>query len=508
MTTSEEIMACFKQAVGNVAERIRQFAIVPGVGFTRTRLLSPATVLEKQVAMAAKSSKNELLELFCAEDRPSRQGWQERLDQMNDSAFKALLDEYNELYHALASSKTFSILDEYNLLAVDGSSFRYPSDARYSDETYLTHNGSSKGTYSVHLVALYNLVSDLYEDGVIQSAHEKNEFKGLCDMIDRAPKGKDPDKPRVYIADRGFCSYNDIAHVLEAQQFFLSRSKDIESKGILKNLNLPQEGTFDKTVEIELIRSHSKKVKTTRDNVRYIGKNVAFDFLASGSLDTYILSFRVVRIRLESGEYETLLTNLPRDVFGPDDLERLYNVRWGEETSFRELKYTLGTIEFHSKKPNRIRQEIWANMIRYNLSASMMHAAAEQEVDQRYIDMMEDDPSESSQRAIIDTETAATGIPDRIKLVMSSWRPRKYAYTINFSTAVSDTTRCLKGQITPREVEADIRKELIPLRPAEAFLVYRQLTFGNLAFSLTGLLDRTVRYRRTSCPQVHQQGLR
>ena len=43
-------------------------------------------------------------------------------------------------------------------------------------------------------------------------------------------------------------------------------------------------------------------------------------------------------------------------------------MRWGIEISFRELKYHVGLIAFHSKKKDCIIQEIYARLIMYNFS--------------------------------------------------------------------------------------------------------------------------------------------
>ena len=43
-------------------------------------------------------------------------------------------------------------------------------------------------------------------------------------------------------------------------------------------------------------------------------------------------------------------------------------MRWGIETSFRELKYHVGLIAFYSKKKDCIIQEIYARLIMYNFS--------------------------------------------------------------------------------------------------------------------------------------------
>ena len=64
--------------------------------------------------------------------------------------------------------------------------------------------------------------------------------------------------------------------------------------------------------------------------------------------------------------FECFITNLPRDEFNADAIKELYRMRWGIETSFRELKHTIGLLYFHSKKEEFIIQEIYAGLILYN----------------------------------------------------------------------------------------------------------------------------------------------
>jgi len=37
--------------------------------------------------------------------------------------------------------------------------------------------------------------------------------------------------------------------------------------------------------------------------------------------------------------------------------QELYHKRWGQETSFRDLKYTIDIVSFHSKKREYVEQE-------------------------------------------------------------------------------------------------------------------------------------------------------
>ncbi len=78
------------------------------------------------------------------------------------------------------------------------------------------------------------------------------------------------------------------------------------------------------------------------------------------------LSFRVVRFLLDTGEYETVVTSLDRKTFPLEMLKKLYHMRWGVETSFRELKYAIGLVNIHAKKDELIRQDIFACLIMYN----------------------------------------------------------------------------------------------------------------------------------------------
>ena len=82
-------------------------------------------------------------------------------------------------------------------------------------------------------------------------------------------------------------------------------------------------------------------------------------------ISPYIISFRVVRFKLSDSSFETVLTNLD---FPPDELKHLDTVRWGIETSFRKLKYTIGLSYFHAKRPDFILQKIFARLTMYNFS--------------------------------------------------------------------------------------------------------------------------------------------
>ena len=94
-----------------------------------------------------------------------------------------------------------------------------------------------------------------------------------------------------------------------------------------------------------------------------------FDFLPISSRKSdppqfYELHFRMVRLEIKPGFFETLVTNTD---YSPEKLKDLYAYRWGIETSFRDLKYSIGLTHFHAKKKEGILQEIYARFINFNV---------------------------------------------------------------------------------------------------------------------------------------------
>lgn len=196
-----------------------------------------------------------------------------------------------------------------------------------------------------------------------------NESRALVQMLENI---KSPAKT-IILADRGYETYHVFAHIMAKGLAFVICTKDISRKGgIAYGFRLPDR-ELDKDLEFFVTRStvHSK-----RDPVRYkkISPRSVFDFLdleKDGKQAVYPMKLRIVRFLLDTGEYECIVTNLKRDAFPPWRIKELYHLRWGIETSFRKLKYSVGLSCFHSKKAEYVEQEIYARVIMYNFCESI-----------------------------------------------------------------------------------------------------------------------------------------
>ena len=181
---------------------------------------------------------------------------------------------------------------------------------------------------------------------------------------------------------------------------------------------------------MKLTRKQTKDVKELlkdRNHYRFLPVNSTFDFLPltnrkNDPVVFYELNFRVVRFQISDDIYETILTNLNRAEYPPNIIKELYALRWGIETSFRDLKYTVGMLDFHSKKTACIKQEIYSHLIMYNFA-----------------------------------EMVTSQVSIRKK-------QRKHTYRANFSVAVHICRLYYCNKVTLSVLESIIAKNLIPIR--------------------------------------------
>lgn len=243
-------------------------------------------------------------------------------------------------------------------MACDGSNLTIAPNLNDPETLWKSNQLGATGNH-LHLNALYDVLNRTYIDALVQTASTYQEHRACIQMIERVTLDK-----VILIADRGYENYNIFAHAIEKGWKFAIRVKDKNSNGIVSGLNLPPNDEFD--IDITQIFSR-KNTKTTKNaGYKWMPVNQVFDYLPRKSDKTYELSFRIIRFPIGSNSYEIIITNLDRNIFDVKKIKEIYHLRWGIETSFRELKYAIGLTSFHARKPDFIKQEIYARLLLYN----------------------------------------------------------------------------------------------------------------------------------------------
>ena len=402
-------------AIAKLCENAKMFVKNPNRDFTRDRKLPLREMISILLCMEGGSLTNELLRYFkCSKHTASSSAFIQQRQKIKESAFPSLFDLF------VKNTDKDRLYKGYRLLAADGSDIQIPTNPNHADSYFPGANGQ-KPYNLLHLDAVYDLLQRTYLDAAVCGRKKADERGVLCNMVDRSSVSK-----AIVIADRGYESYNLLAHIQEKGWKYLIRIKDIDSSGIASSLNLPATQEFDTSFQLHLTKRQTKAARELlHDTNRYkfLYANCPFDYLPSSSrkhdpLTFYYLPFRIVRFKISDSCYETVITNLDTETFPPVELKRRYGMRWGIETSFRELKYTLGLLHFHAKKVENITQEIFARLIMYNFSELI-------------------------------TSHVVIHKPNR-----------KHPYKANFSVAVQVCRQFLLGNISPPDVEAAISKNV------------------------------------------------
>ena len=404
--------------IKSVSEKAIDYCVSSGKDFTRQRKLSFETVVKSIIGMESKSLTNEIIDLFDAKPNlPSTSAFVQQRYKIKAEAFKAIFDGFSS--GIIEATET-----DIRILAVDGSDVQIATNP---DDLSSFHPGANgqKPYNLLHLNALFDLKQRIYTDAVIQGRMDFNEHSALQEMVDKSSIRK-----ALVIADRGYESYNNLAHIQEKGWNFLIRIRDGKA-GIKDGLILPARDEFDEMISLKLTRRQTKESKELlkdKNHYRFIPTTTPFDYLPKHSkkhnpIEFYTLNFRVVRFKVTDDLYETVLTNLDTYDYPPEKLKELYASRWGIETSFRDLKYTIGMLDFHSKKVMCIHQEIYAHMIMYNFAEMITsHVVIEK-------------------------------------------KQRKYTYKANFSVAAHMCRLFYQGKTTSPNLETIIARNIIPLRP-------------------------------------------
>ena len=344
------IFAALAAAVSKAA----QFS--DGKDFSRKSVLTAETVIRLLISAEGGSLAKILHD---AGIQATASALSQRRAQIPPEVFRTVFTNFNS---TCADNNFFQ---GYRLLAVDGTAVNLPRNPKAP--SFVQNDGIPKGVNQLHVTPLYNILSRTFDDLVIQPEPKKDEIGALVDMLERNTFTQ----KTLIIADRGFESYNLIAHCLEKENAdFLIRVRQNYS-AMREVAKLPMM-ELDCTIRPTITTTQTKEDKKNgyvflqvpkKSKVGSKTRRGRWDFPSP-----YPMKLRVCRFLLDNGEFETVATSLPRS-FSLDDIRELYHLRWGIETSFRDLKYTLGLVNLHGKSDAFAEQEIYASLTAFNFAS-------------------------------------------------------------------------------------------------------------------------------------------
>lgn len=252
-------------------------------------------------------------------------------DKVKFSAFRELLKQTQKLVPATA------VFKGYRVIAVDGIKGELPN----TPEIMKKYKPSKTALYPMfHAVASFDVLNCKFIDAEFEMS-PTDERKAAIKLIDNHLPQND-----IFLFDRGFPSIALIQKLEEKQLYFVARI----STSFIKEVNeFALQKYLDKTIHIDYTKERARTSK-----VRNLKLPYSFDL-------------RCIKVILPNGNTEILISNLPKEIFKRKDIEKLYLLRWGIETSFNHLKNAINIEEFVGIKENSIKQEFYSVLIKYNL---------------------------------------------------------------------------------------------------------------------------------------------
>ena len=314
--------------------------------FTRTRKLSFPILVVLLLQKSMKSLQlilNEFTSTFNWESVTNSAFTQARRN-LSHTAFielnqKAVID-------VMYSDDNIKLYKGMRVMGIDGSKIILPDSSDITQEfgqiSYSNDHPEVKGSHNYALASvMYDVLNRIAVDSVLREARAYE-----VDLaIGHLEQSKDND---LLLYDRNYPSYRHLSTLLSKNKNFVMRC----SASSFKQARNMLKGEGEKSQIITLNPHHSKL------------KEIKYYDLPEE------ITVRFVRLQLETGEYEVLVTSLLDEAdFPTEDFLEIYHLRWGVEGFYAILKTRLNLENFSGKSVESIYQDFYSTIYLSGLEA-------------------------------------------------------------------------------------------------------------------------------------------
>lgn len=297
------------------------------------------------------------------------------LINMSDISAPAVLKQRlklnGEIYLNMMQKKLYGFYTEfkselklfhgYILSAIDGSDFEIPNTKSTRQKYNELHPKETVARATIS--NMFDVLNHYVMDTIINKydASERKMAKENYDNI----KNLNLPYPIIRTMDRGYSSIVDMYYSNKSNDKYVVRLKKSDFKKEIKNMQSND----------EII-----KIPYQYDRVRYY-KNEYPEFYEIMEETKEEIEVRIVIVDNKDGEKIILATNLSQEEINYDEIIKLYRLRWKIELNYHSLKESLKIETITSSNDIIIYQDIYSQMLVYNLIQAFKQDA-EKNIDQ------------------------------------------------------------------------------------------------------------------------------
>ncbi|AWX32893.1 IS4 family transposase [Methanosphaera sp. BMS] len=280
-------------------------------------------------------------------DSYSKQSFSEQRININPDVFKRISLNYLRNIGYLNRNKInpfFKTFYGFRLFAGDGSRFELPNKKLTLKEFGFKENYDKK--VNVIFSGVVDVLNNFIIDGLI-GRRGVGEHTLIHRNLEKCRRLIIPEES-IFIFDRGYTSIELMVRIIEMHSYFVIRLRKDTYIGERECMT-----SDDEIVQIELDKMRRNQFKSN-----YLKQKM--NIISS-------LNLRIVNIELETGEIETLITNLPQETMSKEQLEEIYDARWGIECTYKTLKQRLQIQNYTAQTEIGIQQDIYSTFLIYNV---------------------------------------------------------------------------------------------------------------------------------------------
>ena len=255
---------------------------------------------------------------------------------MNDTAIKQLYDNIEEM----TSFKDFVVC------AVDASIIEIPNVPLTREEFEIPENTKLESYKSS---ARISCMVDTQKDFVLSSNisyKDMSELEHAIFHLKEVSNKLDLTKT-ITVYDRGYNATEIMLLTTLLDSYFVIRAK---------------KSIFKKQQEKMKINDETFKISLNNSKINRFHNNELKEYARI----LKSMKIRIVKVKLNNGTTETLLTNIPEQIAQPSELKELYGDRWTVEKDFDRLKNKLQIEKFTGRKKIRVEQDFYSNIFIFN----------------------------------------------------------------------------------------------------------------------------------------------
>lgn len=338
----------------------------------------------------------------------TKQGYSEARQKISPAAFIKMANAIISWYYEDDDFKTFK---GYRLSAIDGSVLELNNSERLRESFGYVENKHMKVARAM-AAGIYDIENDMMLTSII-SKYTTGERELAIKLIEQLKSlGLKND---LILFDRGYPSTKFISY--------------LEKNGIKY-----------------LMRTSSMFLKVVNETKKD-------DQIVEVKVDGLNVKMRVLKFALDSGEQETLITNLFEEEFSIVDFKALYFKRWGIEVKYHELKNKLQLENFTGDTPVAVEQDFYAAMYLTNMVA-IAKAEANQKIEQ------ENEGKGLMHEYKVNTSILIGKLKDSLVLMLLEDSPRKRSKILTkiMKEITQNTIPIRPGRNNPRKITARAHK--------------------------------------------------